>query len=485
MKPLKLKPLFIFVFLLSVLAWYLYRLADFPIFADEAIYLHWAKRVALGEENPFISMFDGKPPLFIWLSALASFIFPSLLFAGRLISVLSLFVAVAVIHKNLVKQSSSWAWAGTIFILSSPFIFFHGRLALLDMLFTALLSLAILAWSQNKLKHRGLISGIFLGLAFWTKTPALFFLPLPLLVSLVFEPKRKTLFQAGVAILTAGLIIAILKFSLWFPYLFLRSQDFSYTIRQVLSGQRSQIISNLKIMIDWLWFYLPWPVLLLALLGAYQGLRQRQPLVQTLFIAVILFLFPMLLFGKILASRYFLPLGTILPLLAAFSLKNIPSRRLLIILAAYISLTLPFNRLVQTQPLQAYLHPSDERQYLMEWSSGIGLKQVNEFIQQQTQQNSIKLLTEGYFGTLPDGLFVLRPKDLPWKNLEIIGVGSPGSPDFKHQLEISTADIVFYVGNQDRIPQANRETMQLIKQYPKKGNGAPLELYQVTSLSDE
>ncbi len=63
--------------------------------------------------------------------------------------------------------------------------------------------------------------------------------------------------------------------------------------------------------------------------------------------------------------------------------------------------------------------------------------------------------------------------------MEIIGVGTAGSDDFIKQLENTTADKVYYLGNQHRISSLSKEKMTLIKQYPKKDDGPPLELYQI------
>jgi len=476
---MKKSSLFFYFILLAFFSWYIFRLSHFPIFADEAIYLFWAQKIALKIENPFISMFDGKPPLFMWLSALIYFISSNFLFSGRLISVISLFIFTFFSYKIISKSSLSWAWSAVIFILASPFIFFHSRLALLDMLFVSMIGLAILFWSQSKLKLRGFLTGIFLGLAFWSKTPALFFIPFPFITALVFKRNRRNIIQSFIAVFTTGLMILILKTNIWFHYLFSRAQDFSFSIPQVLSGQFSQIPSNLKLIFTWLSLYLPWPILVLSFIGLYQGLKKKQPLIQTLFTALVLFLVPMILLGKILASRYFLVLSIILPLLAAYTLKNIKPRILILILSVYFIFTFSFNYSLQTDFFKTNFHSSDEEIYLKEWSSGIGLKQVSQFLQQQTKDNKIKVLTEGYFGTLPDGLFVSLEKVFVGDNMEIIGVGTAGSDDFIEQLENTNADKIYYLGNQHRISDQSRNQMQLIKQYPKKDDGPPLELYQV------
>src|SRR5260221_7286897 len=60
-----------------------------PIFADEAIYIRWAQIAKAEPSLRFISLQDGKTPLFMWAMAPNLVIFEDPLFAGRLLSVMS------------------------------------------------------------------------------------------------------------------------------------------------------------------------------------------------------------------------------------------------------------------------------------------------------------------------------------------------------------------------------------------------------------
>src|SRR3989338_4724321 len=75
-----------------------------PIFTDEAIYTYWAQVALHDPANRFISLEDGKQPLFIWLAAVAQKFVNDPLVASRLISVLSGFgslVGIYLIARNL------------------------------------------------------------------------------------------------------------------------------------------------------------------------------------------------------------------------------------------------------------------------------------------------------------------------------------------------------------------------------------------------
>ena len=243
-------PLIIIAFL-TIIA--LASLSVFPIFADEAIYLFWARKILLGMANPFISLYDGKPPLFMWLSAISFLDFHNLLLAGRTVSVLSFTLSLLIVYFGINKLNRRWALFSLPLIALSPFVFFHIRLAILDSLFSLFLLASVFSWTEIKLKYKGLVTGIMIGLAFWTKTPALFMLPFPWIAAYFERENRIKLFkQALISSVVALAIIALLRFSIWFPFLFNRASDFSYSPIDILHGHISQITSNFLSLLTWL-----------------------------------------------------------------------------------------------------------------------------------------------------------------------------------------------------------------------------------------
>src|SRR3989338_8000135 len=60
-----------------------------PIFTDEAIYIRWAQIGLADPAHRFISLTDGKQPLFTWLMYPVLMVFSDPLIAGRFVSVLS------------------------------------------------------------------------------------------------------------------------------------------------------------------------------------------------------------------------------------------------------------------------------------------------------------------------------------------------------------------------------------------------------------
>src|SRR3990167_410413 len=73
----------------------LYRIMSLPIFTDEAIYTRWSQIANQDASWRFISLVDGKQPLFIWLNMILVRVIHDPLLSGRLISVFAGFATMA------------------------------------------------------------------------------------------------------------------------------------------------------------------------------------------------------------------------------------------------------------------------------------------------------------------------------------------------------------------------------------------------------
>src|SRR3989344_4536572 len=64
-----------------------YSILSMPIFTDEAIYIRWAQIAKQDANWRFISLTDGKQPMFIWLMMISLRFIQDPLLAGRVVSV--------------------------------------------------------------------------------------------------------------------------------------------------------------------------------------------------------------------------------------------------------------------------------------------------------------------------------------------------------------------------------------------------------------
>jgi 4-amino-4-deoxy-L-arabinose transferase-like glycosyltransferase len=124
LKPLHLTLAIILIYLLIRLP----NLTLQPVFADEAIYIRWAQIAKAEPSLRFISLQDGKTPLFMWAMAPFLIIFEDPLFAGRLLSVTAgLFTLLGVysIGKRFFNQRVSLI--GAFLLAITPFMVFFDR----------------------------------------------------------------------------------------------------------------------------------------------------------------------------------------------------------------------------------------------------------------------------------------------------------------------------------------------------------------------
>src|SRR5258708_2088922 len=139
----------------------------------------------------FFPLNDGKTPFFIWLLVPFQSLFQDQLFAGRFVSVLVGLLQMIMIKKLLAKLGAQpkFQWLGMFLVAILPFWYFHAHVTLMDGLLTLFLSMTVwgilnqvqarigntsLIQSLSKNKKAIVFTGISLGLAFWTKLPALF-----------------------------------------------------------------------------------------------------------------------------------------------------------------------------------------------------------------------------------------------------------------------------------------------------------------------
>src|SRR3990167_8160438 len=114
----------------------LYRIMSLPIFTDESIYTRWSQIARFDDSWRFISLVDGKQPLFIWLNMTLIRVINDPLLSGRLISVFAGFATMAGLF-FLGREIFKNRWIGilsALLYLIFPFALVYDRMALYDSL---------------------------------------------------------------------------------------------------------------------------------------------------------------------------------------------------------------------------------------------------------------------------------------------------------------------------------------------------------------
>lgn len=476
----------------------LVNLTLLPVFSDEAIYVRWAQTMAYDKTKLLLPLFDGKTPLFIWLLIPCLGLWPQdPLFAARFLSAFSgiglLWVILKITQLHYPKKNA--AVDASIIFLVLPFSLFYQRMGLIDNLLTSFLGFSVWffsKWRKSEYLSLDIIySGIFWGLALLTKTSAFYYLAVPMAIFIIdnLKLRPKTWLKSAVMAITGVIIgllfIAWMRSSPWFPFLFNRTSDFAFSLTEIVEKPFSILWFNIRRFSPWLWTYVTPPIILL-LAGSGLILKKNKPVlgnVGYLILSALLFLFPFLITGKLMASRYLLPIIIwLIPaagiLFAELRAKNIKIYAVALALFTYSGLR--FDVPLLYTPEKTPFPKADTIQYLTEWSAGYGIPETVSFIKQEAAKGKIVIATEGYFGTLPDGLLMYFDKSPLIKNLEIFGVGpaiSGINDEIKQKMD--AGETVYLLANQHRLNMNYEGCCTLVASYPRPLNGPALLLLKV------
>lgn len=457
----------------------IFHLTIIPVFVDEAIYIRWAQVMRAEVTLRFLPLSDGKQPLFMWMIIPFLKLFHDPLFAGRMLSVFSgfasligLFVISLILTKNKIIAGLS-----AFFYLILPYSFFFDRMALVDSLLSAfgiwVMLFAVLLVKKPQL-DLAMILGLLLGGAFLTKSPAIFFAGL-IPLALLFNDRKP---EQWYLIRYFGLLIVVYIFALGvynilrlgpnFQMVAIRNKDYVFGLKEILSRPFHPFIERWKEIILWNLNLMTWPIFLLSIAGIIWRVKKN---FRTGLWLLCWWFLPLLIqsqMARVFTSRYIL--FTIPPLIifTAWFLFDIFAKKrvgLWVSLAALSLLPIAYISRLSFNPQTAPLTREMRFGYLEEWTAGYGVKESAEILKEKTKTASVFVGTEGYFGTLPDGLQMYL-EGVP--NIRVVGVGWP-IKEISNSLRNSIVDNeVYLVVNSTRleiVPGVNNLT--LLAEYPK------------------
>jgi hypothetical protein len=137
--------------------------------------------------------------------------------------------------------------------------------------------------------------------------------------------------------------------------------------------------------------------------------------------------------------------------------------------SAFIFHSIYANYSLLTNPEHANLPRSERSGYLEEWTAGHGIKEISTYLKNEYKNNPTQKIvvgTEGYFGTLPDGLQIYM-NDRP--EVTIIGVGQPIRNVHESLLESKKAgNKTYLVVNDTRLLEdPEKLNLRLVEKYEK------------------
>lgn len=470
------------------------NLTKIPIFTDEAIYIRWSQIGAADANWRFISLTDGKQPMFTWIMMAFFRLIPGdPLFVGRLVSVfagaasmLGLWVLGSILFK-----STTIGIIASILYLCSPFSLMYDRMALYDSLVATFsiwnLYFALLLVRTVRLDV-ALIMGMTLGFGMLNKTSGFLSMYLLPVTVILFDWKQKSrafrffrwLLFVGIAVALSQLIYSVLRLSPYFHIIKQKDAVFVYPLRDWIGHPFLFLNGNLRGMFDWMRNYLTLPIFVGAFLALFLPTTKKRESMVLFFWWIVPFV-GLGLFARVLYPRFILFMAMPLLILSAVALHSImikvgktPLRTILLILFFFPGLITDY--LIITNPTYAPIPYADKGQYISDWPSGWGIREVNTYLLEQSRLQKIAVYTDGTFGLLPYALEIYLVHN---PNITIRGIWPLPSSTPKEILESVVVKPTYLVVNQTRTIPTDW-SVELIAAYPKANPAErPLRLFKV------
>ncbi|MFH1244569.1 MAG: glycosyltransferase family 39 protein [bacterium] len=489
----KLEWMIIFGLVIAYFALTLTNLTRLPIFVDEALYLRWAQIAWHDASWRFISLTDGKQPLYVW------FVIPFLKFiadplaAGRTASVVTgLGTVLGMGYLGWLIQGKKTALMAMLLAMFSPYLFFYYRFGVME---SMLVSGAIWVCNGSILLARSrrldvaLLLGMWTGATILVKSSGMFFLLLiPVAYLLVVDFKhicsKQTIKYAGLVLISwflATVIYNVQRLSPWMHMIGQKNAFFIVPYSEIFH-EFGRLSNNFLDVWRWQHAYTTIPVLFMSLFGFYLIFRKNYRL--GLFLSAWLF-GPMLgtvLLARLFAPRYIIFVTPFILLFTAYALAAIKNTKYRII--ALFSLTLLpiylITRLI-SDPIH-FPYTSVDQGYVNGWSAGNGTKQIADWAVARIKSTGkpMTIFTEGTFGILPHGLELYA--DGRVDGLTITGLYPITDIPPSHALQSVKTNPETYIILNNSYKKDVPSGLELVASYPKLRDN-PMNLYRVLPSS--
>ena len=404
----------------------LINLTLLPIFNDESIYLHWGWIETHYQGKAYLSLYDGKQPLLMWIFGMMQDYISDPLLAGRLVSVVTGFFALLgtyYLGKLLVNKSVA-LFAMLLYIITPVFVFYD-RQALME---SAIVSISV--WlcyifiriiQKQKMRH-AVILGLLMGVGLLIKlTPAIFLLTMLILSAYSIYKSNNSTFKNNYLItFLSSLIIGYLVI---FPLIkqhdasniITMNSRYAFTLQEIFSFPFSLWLANLQTTVTLL-FWLLTPVTFIFLWFGIADVGKRSSITKY---AQYWFLLPLLmfiLFTREPSIRYivaFLPLATIFCAAAIKSfLQETQHRRsgygilIITILFPFVLTVLLLFKPLAYFSVFAKLTDIANTEYVSGFPSGYGIPEAVTYLQNKSKQSHITVVLRSDSGNPEDAMFV-------------------------------------------------------------------------------
>lgn len=454
-----------------------------PLYLDEGLYIFWAKLFSSSSGFAYVSMQDGKTPLFMWIVAYFHQYLGTFLFTARFISVVSGSVTVlswAIITYKLFGTRTTVFFC--ILMAASPYMFLVDRMALVDSMMVGFASVSFLwLFLARKTVILVLASGIFLGLSYLTKSSAKMFLVVHILVGAcwVLELFKQSKKQA--IALSVGLVVLVFVYFEIQGYLHIGAYQFwaQMAIKEAqLTYSSTEAISNLlsihfwdmlRLNLEYLSVY-ALSALILAGVGMWRVFCGQKN--YWLIIYPVAIFFAIAIFGKVNASRYLysmIPSLMVLSSVGAVFLWRIKPHLVLVL----IGLTIVQSSVMLISPVHAPYSRDDRSYFFKSNLSATGLSEVVNYLKSRSVDSVVGVT--GVWGVLEGSQTVLD--DAHIKNINI----DPWRANLSRLLSSKEKKYIYLTrGDSDLNDLSKQINFKIIKEFIRPDGGSKTYLLEIT-----
>lgn len=399
-KPLLKKPFLWLSFLYFTTRFI--NLLKLPLFNDESIYIDWADKEIGTKGLLFYSLYDGKPPLLMWIFGIFHKFIDDPLFAGRTVSVIAGFLTLFGIYKLSEKYFGERVarLAGFFYIVVPIFAFFD-RQALMESAISA-----VGVWSiyyfldligKPGIKN-AIILGIIWGMGVFIKQSALIFIAAEIIIFVGIHFKRrdgKFNVHFILSLFVSQAVLVPLYFQKDFWATISSASRFVMSFKEIFAFPISIWLQNLRgIFMIPFWYFAPF-MLAATVIGIFLAKDGQQKRISLYFLISLLVVF---VFSVIVTPRYLVPY---LPLTVIFAAHTLTSPKLggkikknyliplTVIIPASLTAILLFSPLNYFEILNKVTKYSQEPEYVSGWTSGYATNDALVFIKQVSEKTPV------------------------------------------------------------------------------------------------
>ena len=473
----------------------LVNLSLIPIFTDEAIYTFWTQVALNDPAQRFISLQDGKQPLFIWLAAILQTFVSDPLIGSRLVSVFAGFGSIIGIYflgKELFRGKV--AKIAAVLYLILPFTLLYDKLALFDSLLT-MFGIYAVFFTVKMIKEpkldNALLSGFAIGAAMITKSTGSFFLYLLPFSLVLFNFSKKDWKQklirwigfSAVTFVIAQAFYNSLRLSPLFYIIERKNYEFIRPISVVIRDPFLHFYSNAQSLLGWLISYNGVFLFIIFLCAVYCGISQKDRRILYLSILFIVPFFAESLFNQILYPRFILFYLPPVILAVSWGFVNFMgvsskwNKILIFIFAASIVLPAVKSLLILTNPPNSRIPESDANQYFNDWPAGYGVREVVEILANESKDKEVYIGTQGTFGLFPYALNIYFRDN---QNLHVFSYWPVDPENLPSEiLEYAKSHKTYFVFNENQ-KEIKNPNLSLVAKYQKGIGNSFMRLYEVS-----